>query len=545
MSDKRNDFGPVRTRPAAKRPYAARPERVHPARPKTEQSGTTDEKRAVPDRKSGGEKTDYRKFEHKSGGVMRARPGKGVTTRKNMPDRKERGRDAVRPGATDGMPARRIALDVIRKVTEEGAWASLALDQKLHGCTLSGADRRFAARLAYDTLDNLMRLDHALRQVMAKPDTDIRLVNILRLGACQLLLDYRVPENAATDTSVRLCKELGLDGLSGVCNGILRNLIRRRDELSWPDPAAEPLKALSLQASVPEWLTKRLLDDWGEADGAALVRWRARGEGITLRPNLLRLDDAGFEELLKKKVWEREPGRVPHSVKVRGMIDITADADWQQGMYSIQSEGSQTACLAVDPKPGWRVLDCCAAPGGKSCYLDEMMRDAGRVQAWEIREHRTELIAAQARRLRLENVRPMTRDASVRREDLDMTFDAVLLDAPCSGTGDMAEKPDIKLRLTEEKVAEMTRIQAELLDNVCLAVKPGGVLVYATCSLLRDENDRQIAAFLERHPDFHLEPLPETVPAALRAHEAVGLQLMPHRDGIGGFYVCRMRRDRL
>lgn len=544
MSDKRNDFGPVRPRKTGGRPYAARPERVLPARRKSGESGEATENKPANSATGGEIKKNYRNFEHKSGGYKPGPRGR-ITVRKNPPDGKGKARGTIRPGATDGMPARRIALDVIRKVTEEGAWASLALDQKLHGCTLSGADRRFAARLVYDTLDNLMRLDHALSQVMARPDTDIRLVNILRLGACQLLLDYRVPENAATDTSVRLCKELGLEGLSGVCNGILRNLIRKKDELSWPDPEAEPLRALSLEASVPEWLTRRLLDDWGEADGRALVTYRARNEGITLRPNLLRLDDAGFEELLKKKVWEREPGRMPHSVRVRGMIDITADADWQQGLYSIQSEGSQAACLALDPKPGWMILDCCAAPGGKSCYLAEMMRGAGRVHAWELRDHRTDLIAAQVRRLRLENVRPMTRDASLRREDLDMTFDAVLLDAPCSGTGDMAEKPDIKLRLTPEKVAELVRTQAALLDNVCLAVKPGGVLVYATCSLLRDENDRQVEAFLERHPDFHAEALPESIPAALRAHEGTGLQLMPHRDGIGGFYLCRMRRDRL
>ncbi|MBQ6174584.1 MAG: 16S rRNA (cytosine(967)-C(5))-methyltransferase RsmB [Clostridia bacterium] len=544
MSDKRNDFGPVRTGKPSSRPYAGRPERVLPNAGKTRRSGDQSTGKPENGTKSGGNKKIYRNFEHKSGGDEARRPFRPTYPKKPF-DKKPAERGKMRPGATDGMPARRIALDVIRKVTEEGAWASLALDQKLHGCTLSGADRRFAARLVYDTLDNLIYLDHALRQVMAKPDTDIRLVNILRLGACQLLLDYRVPENAATDTSVRLCRELGLDGLSGVCNGILRNLIRKKDELSWPDPAAEPLRALSVEASVPEWLVKRLLDDWGQADGTDLVRRRARSEGITLRPNLMRLDDAAFEELLKKKVWEREPGRVPHSVKVRGMIDITADTDWQQGLYSIQSEGSQAACLAVDPKPGWRVLDCCAAPGGKACYLDEMMGDAGRVQAWEIHPHRTDLIVSQARRLHLENVRPMTRDASVRREDLDMTFDAVLLDAPCSGTGDMAEKPDIKLRLTERKVEEMVRIQAELLDNVCLAVKPGGVLVYATCSLLRDENDRQVEAFLRRHPDFHLDPLPDSIPDVLRAHAATGLQLMPHRDGIGGFYLCRMRRDRL
>ncbi len=146
------------------------------------------------------------------------------------------------------------------------------------------------------------------------------------------------------------------------------------------------------------------------------------------------------------------------------------------------------------------------------------------------------------RRLRLESVRPMTRDATVRREDMDGTMDAVLLDAPCSGTGDLADKPDIKLRLKEEQLEELVRLQAELLDNVCLAVRPGGVLLYATCSLLREENDRQIRAFLERHPEFSVEALPETIPETLRQHQDLGLYLLPPRDGIGGFYLCRLRK---
>ena len=454
---------------------------------------------------------------------------------------------APRPGATDGMPARRLALDVIRKVTENGAYASLALDEKLHNCTLSGADRRFAARLVYDTLDNVTKLDWALHQVMARPDTDIRLVNVLRLGACQLLLGYRVPDNAATVTSVRLCREIGLEGLVGVCNGILRNLIRKRDGegIQWPDPAEDPVKALSVETSTPEWLVLRLQKDWGGETAEKLLRWRDTRGGIILRPNLMRLDDAGFETLLQKKVWEHEPALMPHAVRVKGMIDITADADWQGGMYSIQSEGSQCAVLALGVKPGWKVLDCCAAPGGKTAYIAELLNGGGRVQAWDKHEHRVDLITAQAKRLHLENVRPIHRDASVIREDLDMTFDAVLLDAPCSGTGDMAEKPDIKLRLKEENVDTLIRTQAELLDSVCRTVKIGGVLVYSTCSLLKAENEEQVKAFLERHSEFEPEALPVSIPESLRQHSDLGLQLMAHRDGVGGFYVCRMKRKRM
>ena len=545
--EKRNDFGPVRP-DKGPRPWGSKPEirRDRPAggdralEPREKPSiGGNDEKKPRVFNGPGGNKVHFAGTGMPRGGSRFPRRGDTGLPRGNGP-RPEAKKE--RPGTTDGMPARRIALDVIRKVTENGAYASLALDEKLRGCTLSGADRRFAARLVYDTLDRLRWLDHALSQVMARPDTDIRLVNVLRLGACQLLLDYRVPENAATDTSVRLCREIGLDGLSGVCNGILRNLIRKKDELVFPDPVETPVQALALEASVPDWVAERLLADWGPEQGAALLRWKSRDAGITLRPNLTRLTDEAFRTLLDKKVWEQTPGLLPHAVHVKNALDIGEDADWKQGLFSIQSEGSMAACLALNPQRGWRVLDACAAPGGKACFLAELMGDTGRVQAWEKHPHRTELMEAQVKRLRLESVRPMTRDATVRREDMDGTMDAVLLDAPCSGTGDMAEKPDIKLHLTEEKLAELTALQAELLDNVCLAVRPGGVLLYATCSLLRAENDQQIRAFLSRHPEFSVEALPETLPDALRQYQDVGLYLLPPRDGIGGFYLCRLRK---
>lgn len=440
----------------------------------------------------------------------------------------------------EGLAARRIALKVIRQVTENDAYASLALDAALKNCGLSGADRRLVSRLAYDTLDHLIYLDWALAKVMARPDTDIKLKNILRLGACQILMEDRIPDSAATNLCVQLCVELGMPGLKGVCNGVLRNLIRRKDEMKLPE-GDETDRDAALKHSVPEWLYQKLREDYGDEAEQILAR-QEPDSGWTLRPNLTKLDDAGFEQLLARKVWQKEKTDLPHAWKITGAMDIARDADYLAGKFSIQSGGSMLACLAVNVKRGQQVLDCCAAPGGKTCYLAELMGGTGRIQAWDIHEHRVALIEAQIKRLGLENIRPMIRDAAKKREDLDGTMDAVLLDAPCSGLGFLAQKPDLKLRVTEESVKELTELQAKLLDTVCGYVKPGGTLVYSTCSILKDENERQAERFLERHPEFEEIPLPESIPEKYRERRARGLQLLEHRDGLEGFYLIRMRK---
>ena len=201
------------------------------------------------------------------------------------------------------------------------------------------------------------------------------------------------------------------------------------------------------------------------------------------------------------------------------------------------------ACQAVNVKPGMQALDCCAAPGGKTAYLAEIMNGTGRVYAWDVHEHRVTLIRAMMHRLRLENVRPVVRDAAVLKEDLAGTMDAVLLDAPCSGLGVMDNKPDIKYRATPESVRELTEIQEKLLDTCCQYVKRNGTFVYSTCSILPEENSQQVKRFLEKHPEFAIAPLPETIDEKFRKeYTDTGLQLLPHRDGVEGFFIARMRR---
>ena len=441
----------------------------------------------------------------------------------------------------EGLAARRLALKVLRQVLEEGAFASLSLNQALQGCGLQENDRRLATRLVYDTLDHLLYLDYALDQIMARPDTDVKLRNILRLGACQILLEDRIPESAATNTAVQLCVELGMPGLKGVCNGILRNLVRHKDELVFPSPETDPDKAASLRFSVPVWLWQKLLADWGD-QAEPLLACRLPEEGHTLRPNLTRLDDAGMEALLARKVWGKQRLPVPHAWHVTGAMDIMRDADFRGGNFSLQSASSMLAVQALEIRRGLQVLDCCAAPGGKTCYAAELMAGTGRVFAWDVHPHRVELITAQARRLGLENIRAIVRDATEPKADLFGTMDRVLLDAPCTGLGMLAEKPDLRLRVSEDSVLELVDLQRRLLDAVCGYVKPGGLLVYATCSVLKDENERQVQAFLQRHPEFEPRPLPESIPEKYRHPSAAGLQLLPHVDGVEGFYFCGLTR---
>lgn len=449
-------------------------------------------------------------------------------------------------GDLPGLPARRIALRILRQVTEEGAWASLSLDAALADSGLSALDRRLVSRLVYDTLDQMTYLDWALSQVMARPDTDIRLRNILRLGACQILLEDRIPESAATNTSVQLCSETGIEGLKGVCNGILRNLIRRK-ELLLPDRNDHSDSNLLLLSGLPSWLYERLKDEYGKEAILSLISGKRQEEGWIIRTNLLKMTDSDLEERLKHKVWHWERGTLPHTYHITGAMNIGQDTDFLSGHFSIQTAGSIMTGLAMAPGRGETILDCCAAPGGKSCLMAELMGGTGRVQAWDLHEHRVNLITAQVRRLGLENVRPMTRDATKSRPDLTAGMDGVLIDAPCTGTGMIMEKPDMKGRLTENGLNDLCALQQELLETVSGYVRPGGRLVYSTCSVLKEENSMQVTAFLKRHPEFEPAPLPDSIPepyrqAAMKDEEGIGLQLLPWTTHTEGFYLCRLNR---
>ena len=470
------------------------------------------------------------------------RNGRPGTGRPNPGTPMRTGRPHGRPEARSNANPRLVAVNVLNDVLQKEAYAAMSLDDRLSGVNLNQLDRRLCASIVYRTLENLYYLDFALSGFLRDADAlDMTVRNILRTGACQILLHDRVPNSAAVNEAVKLTRELRLDGFSGMVNAVLRRLAEHSAEIEWPEEN-EGARYLSVMYSMPEWLAQRLIDDYGAEEARRIASFRTEKHAITLRPTYGR--EKEFSERIGKKVWETEPAVFPGALRVYGAMQIARDSDYLGGLFSIQGEGSMVAAAAMDVRRGMNVLDCCAAPGGKTAFIAERMEGTGRVYAWDLHSHRVELIRAMTRRLRLENVRMAARDAADYREELAESMDAVLLDAPCSGLGVMDDKPDVKYRPTPESVAALCETQKKLLDVCCRYVKRGGTLVYSTCSMLKDENERQIALFLKEHSDFHIDALPEEIPASLRAQAgAFGLQLLPHRDGVEGFFVARMKRE--
>ena len=447
--------------------------------------------------------------------------------------------------AQSGLNARRLALNVLTDVREKGAYASLALGERLRAAHLSPEDRRLATGLVYGTLENQLQIDYALDRLMDRPTREPVQRDILRMGAYQILFLDRVPDSAAVDEAVKLTRAMGMEAACGFINAVLRNLSRGKDEIAWPDREADPVAYLSVMGSMPRWLVDKLVAAYGPEEAGRVILYREEEHPVCVRPNFTRLSDAGFEALLQEKGWRAERGLAPHAWLIYGAGDLAADADYRAGRFSIQGQSSMLAAEALEVRPGMKVLDACAAPGGKSAYLCEQMQLTGRVYAWELHEKRAQLLEGVRRRLGLDNLRISVRDALDFRPDLEGTLDGVLLDAPCAGLGVLSQKPDIKLRLKEEDIPAIVDTQGRLIDTVCRYVRPGGALVYSTCSLLPEENADRVRAFLQAHPNFTLEPLPTSFPEELRARQTpCGLQLLGCRDGVEGFFIARMRRVR-
>ena len=555
--EKRSDRRPGGKFDGQRRSYAGKPEGHRPARPQGE-NARKDENRPYGGRPASGP----RKFDRD--GQHRSQPSGNRSFDKKI-DRPSSGRPASgkpsygkpsfgkpsygkpsgprKPAAPAQPGARKLALKVLLDVHENGAYAALSLNKNLPR-DLKPEERRLTTQLVYGTLENEVKIDHALNQLTEYPARDAVTRDALRLGVFQILFLERVPDSAAVDESVKLVKTMGMEASAGFVNAVLRNLIRGKDELSWPDKEKDPEEWLHVESSAPLWLVKKLIEAYGFDTAKQMLTYREASHPTTVRPNLLKLDDHGFEDLLRKKNLSFRAGVAPHAYLLEGVTEPGFDPDYQAGLYSIQGQSSMLAAEAVQARPGMKILDACAAPGGKSAYLCETMQLTGRVYAWELHEKRALLLDGVRRRLGLDNLRTAVKDACEYRPDMEKTLDAVLLDAPCSGTGVLSQKPDIKLRLKESDLPAIAETQKKLLNTVCRYVRPGGLLVYSTCSVLPEENKAQIEAFLKEHPEYTTEPMPLSFPAELRQQQdALGLQLLGFRDQVEGFYIVRLRRN--
>ena len=412
---------------------------------------------------------------------------------------------------------RRTALEALERFRRDGAWSRQVLSALAVRNTLDERDAAFAARLFYGTLQNLALFDHYI-SLYARGKLEPKVRDILRLGVCQIVSMDRVPASAAVSESVRLARDTGYARAAGLVNAVLRRISDDREKL--PDvPNAGTPRYLSVKYSHPLWLVEELISLRGYEGAEAVLRADNTPAPVYIQTNTLRTT---AEELA------RALGAVPYGEELPGCLtlaggDFTRSPEFQAGYFYVQDPAAHAAILAADPRPGMKVLDVCAAPGGKSFAAAIAMKNEGVVHARDISASKLNLVMDGADRLGLSVIECAQADA---READGGEYDLVIADLPCSGLGVIRKKPDIRYREKAE-LDRLPELQSELLDAVCRAVKPGGRLLYSTCTWRRKENEDVAAAFLAAHPSFE---------------KSFERTFWPNIDGTDGFYICRMER---
>ncbi|MGI5954174.1 16S rRNA (cytosine(967)-C(5))-methyltransferase RsmB [Dysosmobacter sp.] len=436
-------------------------------------------------------------------------------------------------------PARITALRVLESCRTHGAWADAALKAQLSRDGLSGPDAALCSRIVYGVLQNQMLLDFYLAAYCSqKPDhLQPPLLNILRMGAYQILYLDKIPDSAAVNESVELAKIMKRGQASGLVNAVLRKVSQNKQALpALPD--RDEVTELSLRYSHPKWLVRRLLALLGREEAEAFLAADNAPAPITVQVNPLRTTaQALLERLEAEGVSARMHPWVPDCLELAGTGDLTALPAFREGDFLVQDPAARLVSAVADIQSGERVLDVCAAPGGKSFSAAFAMKNQGRIVSCDLHENKLQRITEGARRLGITCIETQAADGRVNRPEWRDAFDTVLVDAPCSGLGIIRKKPDTRYKRAND-LFSLPVIQTEILDNAASYVRPGGVLVYSTCTILPEENEQVTDAFLAQHPDFSMEPF------SLPVGETDGrITLWPQRHGTDGFYICRMRRQ--
>ena len=440
--------------------------------------------------------------------------------------------------------ARMVALRALYDVYYQDTYSNLALDKQLKTAVISDDDKRLATSIFYSCVENRMKIDYMLAPfIKVKPEQIIECV--LHVAAAQLMFMDRIPPHAAVNEAVNQVKLYKKTEQTPFVNAVLRSLLRAKEagEVRLPKESDGEVSYLANEYSASGATAAILIDAFGYEKAKEILAFRHKAHFETARANMLKTTDGEFEAYMTRMGWKWEKSEIEHSYNISGCGNLAITEEYKSGMYSVQGESASLAALACEPKRGMNILDTCAAPGGKSALICEKMQCTGRVYAWDLHEHRVDIMKKNALRLGLDNLRCAVRDACVLKEDIVGSMDAVVIDAPCSGLGVIADKPDIKYKLTSEKLTDITKTQKQILDTCCEYVKPGGILVYSTCTILPCENEEIIHAFLLAHPEFKPETDTKYLPERLRPLCKDGqISLLQSRDGVEGFFIARMRR---
>jgi 16S rRNA (cytosine967-C5)-methyltransferase len=479
--------------------------------------------------------------------------------------------DQSKKESGQGVPARRIAVETLVSIEKDGAYSTIALNVAFKRKQLSERDRAFVTALVQGVVRHRLELDEKIgsrsKQSLDKMPSTLK--NILRIALFQLEQMQDIPASAVVNTSADLARALGHPGHARFVNGLLRTYLREKPEMESSvqfdaEVSAAPAdpSSLSVRYSMPQWLVDRWISTYGQEETIKLLQFAQTRPELAVRVMESAITTDGLEEILRANNIECHRGKLVNTCII---LDSTRHLSpeklpgFSQGWFTVQDEAAAFVSLVVDPKPGDLIVDLCAAPGGKSLHLAELMENTGRVVAVDKHASRLNLLKQNRNRLGLTNIEIFAEDG--RQFKLaGAAADRVLLDAPCTGTGVINRRSDLRFRREPLDIVALTELQHELLANAATLVKPGGILVYSTCSIEPEENFDNIRWFLREFPEFEGDDLSSYVPASLKAElescwtgpacktesemtVPYMLQLMPSRHEVSGFFVARLRKQ--
>lgn len=420
--------------------------------------------------------------------------------------------------------ARKVAANILLKIEKDGAYSNLAVAQLLRESGLEGVDKAFVSALVYGVLDRKLTLDHLLSSFMKTPikKTAPLTLQVLRIGLYQIMFMDKVPESAAVNESVKIIKKSRESRNAGFVNAVLRNALRTERLLPEGNSPAE----LSIRYSCPVWIVESFIKDYGLDTAVALLEESLMAPPVTVRVNTLKTDAEGLKRQFEAEGVTACDGSIKGSLHIKNGIDVSGGNSYKKGLFHVQDEASQTVVGILDPKKGERILDICAAPGGKTFTSAIMMENEGQIVACDLYEQRVRLIERSAHRLGIEIIKPMVSDATLFNDELGL-FDGILCDVPCSGLGVIRRKPDIKYKPVSD-LKELCEIQFAIISNAQKYLRSGGRLLYSTCTLRRAENEELVSRFLAENKGFRKE------------YEKT---FMPHTDKTDGFYCALLIKE--
>jgi 16S rRNA (cytosine967-C5)-methyltransferase len=437
--------------------------------------------------------------------------------------------------------SREIALTVLNGVTGEEAYSNILLNKCINESNLNEKDRGLVTEIVYGTLKYKYTIDKILAYFIKKDfkKLDLSVINMLRLSIYQIKYLTKIPEFAAVNEAVEIIKKSNGVGASKFVNGVLRNYLRNKDVNFVKD---DEMEKICFDYSFEPWMAKLFLDQYGREKAIDIMSGSNEVPAISFRTNGMKANAEEVLEKLKEAGFTAEKGYIyPQAITIVKGKNIEDNKLFNEGYITVQDESAMLVASSMELHENMKVFDMCSAPGGKTTHISELMNNTGEVKAFDIHKNKLKLIEASAKRLGLSNISLNELDSSKFKEDYKEKADRVLIDVPCSGLGIIKKKPEIKWSKSKKDLKNLIKIQREIMEAACQYAQVGGILMYSTCTLNKEENEENIKWFLSKHEEFKVESLCFGEKDNILYNDNGSVTILPNKH-MDGFFICKLKK---